>query len=86
MSENTSQRTEPYGRSITIYGYGNTADEIELSALDEARKVFGADLRLEVVRDYPVFPPDAEPHRTRCREEGLAWMANVKILVIESAE
>jgi hypothetical protein len=48
------QRVQPAGRTISVVVYGNTADEVELAALDEARGFFGADRRLEVVRDYRV--------------------------------
>jgi len=47
-------RQESHGRSIQVQVYGDTASELELAALDEARSVLGADVRLEVVRDYRI--------------------------------
>lgn len=58
-------------RSARVTGYGNTADEIELSALDEARKIFGPDLPLMVEQNYKIFPDNSE------RSE--AWHATIDV-------
>lgn len=50
----TGQQAGGIGRRISVLAYGDNADEIELSALDQARRFFGDDMRLEVVRDYAV--------------------------------
>jgi len=56
MSDNdTSRHDEALGRKISVLAFGDTADEIELYALDQARAFFGKDLRLEVVRSYEVW-------------------------------
>lgn len=73
--EETSERTS--GRSAKVRAIGNTADEIELNAIDQARGIFGPELRLQVVRDYQVgtnasFPPD-QP----------SWYAMVSVQVVE---
>ncbi len=44
------------GRRIMVDATGDTANEIELAALDEARQVFGEDVKLAVDRDYGVTP------------------------------
>jgi hypothetical protein len=43
-----------YGRSMDTLAVGDTLEELELSALDKARALFGPDARLEVVRTYEV--------------------------------
>lgn len=42
------------GRLFSGSAVGDTADEIELAALDKARAFFGPDVRLEVVRNYAI--------------------------------
>ena len=53
MSDETrqDQRTR---RSMTVFVYGTDATSLELAALDDARQFFGADVQLEVMRDYIV--------------------------------
>jgi hypothetical protein len=46
-----TERRNP-GRSLTVRAFGDTANEIELYALDEARAFFGDDIKLTVERDY----------------------------------
>ena len=53
--EDISRETQPAGRELSVRVYGDTADEIELAALDEVRPFFGDAVRLEVVRDYKAF-------------------------------
>jgi hypothetical protein len=83
MSEH-DQSTRPSGRTLSVYAYGDTAEQMELMALDKARAFFGTDVRLDVVRDYAVFAPMAEPHLTCCAELGVAHMASIKVQVIEA--
>jgi hypothetical protein len=55
MNDNdTSQQGGTLGRKIDVTAFGDNADEIELYALDEARRFFGADIPLEIVRAYQV--------------------------------
>jgi hypothetical protein len=74
-----NQHTTPRGRSFETSAYGNDATEIELCALDEARKIFGPDAHLEVERDYQVGtalgPGEAA--------QGKSYYAHVHINVIE---
>lgn len=49
------QETALGGRQVTVDAYGDSANEIELYALDRAREFFGGDLQLEVVRDYRAY-------------------------------
>lgn len=55
------QRTLPGGRILHVTAYGDTADELELYALDEAREFFGTDVRLEVIDDYQVVGATHDP-------------------------
>jgi hypothetical protein len=43
-----------HGRSVMVYAYGTDVEALEMAALDEARKFFGPEIQLEVVRDYAV--------------------------------
>jgi hypothetical protein len=56
MSDDTdrSQRQESPGRIFHATAYGDTADEMEMYALDKARAFFGSAFRLEIVPDYQV--------------------------------
>ncbi len=54
--EDIDRATEPLRRSLTLTAFGDTADEIELCALDEARPFFGDGVQLEVKRDYRARP------------------------------
>ena len=53
MSDETRQ-DQRSGRSVEVGVHGAGLDELELNALDEARKLFGAESRLEVQRTYRV--------------------------------
>jgi hypothetical protein len=55
MTERQEDRL--HGRSIEVLAFGDTANELELAALDEARKFFGKDRQLEVVPSYKAFRP-----------------------------
>jgi len=55
MNERTETGNELNGRSISLLAAGDTVDEIEAAALDEARKVFGPDRTLEIVRNYKIL-------------------------------
>lgn len=55
MNDDTEARQRAPGRTINVRVGGDTADEIELAALDAARAFFGDDRQLEVVRDYGVI-------------------------------
>jgi hypothetical protein len=50
--DSTDRETRPAGRSMVVTVFGDTADEIELAALDEARPFFGDRVQLEVVRNW----------------------------------
>jgi hypothetical protein len=50
------QRVSENGRRIRVTVYGDTADELELAALDEARKFFGEGPLLRIVDDYTAIP------------------------------
>jgi hypothetical protein len=78
MTENTETGSQAVGRSIEPLAFGDTADEIELDALDKARKFFGIGPVLEVVREYRVI--DARPGSAQAGEAGgKAWYARVTV-------
>lgn len=54
MNEDQQQRENVSGRSINVSAWGPDMNGLELDALDSARKFFGAEVQLEVVRDYSV--------------------------------
>lgn len=54
MNEDITQRQQSPGRILNVVVFGDTADEIELAALDEARAFFGGSRQLEIVPDYKV--------------------------------
>lgn len=46
------QHTRPEGRTVRARVFGDNAGELELEALDTARKFFGGDVALEIVDAY----------------------------------
>ena len=48
--------TDRETRTFTISVAGDTADEIDLFALDEARRVFGPDVPLAIDHSYLIVP------------------------------
>lgn len=55
MSDDLQQGEYTLGRSLMVSAYGGDMPGLEMAALDEARKFFGPDLRLEVVPGYRAF-------------------------------
>jgi hypothetical protein len=54
------------GRLMQVEARGDTANEIELAALDEARQFFGEDVRLKVQGNYNITgnsTPDGKKYR-----------------------
>jgi hypothetical protein len=90
MSDDTDRETRPAGRNVNVHVFGDTADEIEMAALDEVRPFFGEDVRLEVVRDYKAWriseltwlaAEDAEA--VKAQANGKQWEADVTVRTIE---
>jgi len=81
MNEDTAARQESPSRVINVFVPGDTVDEIELAALDEARAFFGADRKLEIVRNYEVH---AVSPGSRLAESGKKYSAALKVRAIES--
>lgn len=83
MDEDTAAHLKPGGRTINVVVCGDTADEIELAALDEARKFFGPDRQLEVVHDYSVT---GMPAHHKLAESGKKYLApgGVHVRTVES--
>jgi hypothetical protein len=80
MNEDVASRQDSPGRTIAVVAFGDTADEIEMAALDEARAFFG-DRRLEVIRDYAV--QDAISSIDVDRESGKKYRAQVCVRVVD---
>lgn len=83
MNENTAEGTQAPGRQLRVTACGDTASEIELAALDVARKFFGGMPRLEIVPDY--IASSIGPHSWYATS-GKAYVAEVTIRLIETAE
>jgi hypothetical protein len=79
--EDTSRETQPAGRELSVRVYGDTADEIELAALDEVRPFFGDTVRLEVVRDYKAFTVVDSAFRDQAG--GKKYYARVPVRTVE---
>lgn len=58
MNENIrhDEHTGRDRRSIQVRAFGDTVEELELFALDEARAFFGTDIALEIDRSYHASP------------------------------
>ena len=68
MDEDITQRQRPTGRTLNVIVFGDTADEVELAALDEARTFFGDARQLEIVPDYKIsdtIPQDGTDKKYR---------------------
>jgi hypothetical protein len=76
MDEATGRQVSP-GRELRTFVREDSADEIELAALDDARRFFGEDARLEVVRDYRAW-------NNTSRDAEKRYYATVTVRVIES--
>lgn len=87
--EGIDRETRPAGRGVQVLVFGNSADEIEMAALDEARPFFGPDVRLEVVRDWTANA-NAGTWRnvaaTREKSAGKTHSAYVTVRTIEAGE
>jgi len=80
MSDGTDrdQRQESPGRTMATHVCGDTADEIELAALTEAREVFGPYRLLAVIPSYRIYKIDASSS-ARHRESGKRFEASVTV-------
>lgn len=67
-----------YGRSMNVTAFGDSVDELELGAFDEARELFGADARLEVVRTYSVHTISGFSPR-ELRESGKKYFSRIEM-------
>ena len=82
MNERTDRETQPERRSLSAYVYGDTPDELEMAALDEARSFFGEGPRLEVVHSYEAV--QVRPfHRVPAQFAGKKYQAAVLVRVVE---
>lgn len=63
--------------------FGNSPEELEFAALDEARKFFGEDLQLDVVRSYQVVRPVLSQHQEAAAKLKKTYMAFIDVRVVE---
>jgi hypothetical protein len=80
--EGIDRETRPAGREVEVFVFGNTADELELAALDEARPFFGDAVRLIVVPDYRAQTVLADGSYFM-QSEGRKFQARVTVRTIE---
>ena len=73
--EGTDRDKLPGGRAVNVTVFGDTAEEIELAALDEARAYFCSDVQLRIVPDYGAQKGSAFPGGTSEKKYG----ASVKV-------
>jgi hypothetical protein len=83
MSEDTDRRQESPGRVMHVYVWGDTADEVELAALDKAREFFGPDRQLEVVLGYHVWTIDRSSS-PEAQESGKRYSSSIIVRTVES--
>ena len=81
--EGVERDTRPAGREVSVLVFGNTADEIELAALDEGRLFFGEAAQLRVVRDYKAWPVAEAAASLQAKANGKLWHARVIVRTIE---
>jgi hypothetical protein len=78
--DDITERLKYPGRIFRTSVVGDTADEIELAALDEARVFFGDGRQLEVVHDYQAIPVELIP---RHAQSGKKYTAEVCVRTVE---
>jgi len=76
------QRAQHSGRTYCARAYGDTPDELELSALDKAREIFGKGARLELVHTYTIREVILLPSADK-RYAGKKLQAEIRVLVHE---
>jgi hypothetical protein len=64
-------------RKVRVRAFGDTADEIDLFALDEARRVFGPDVPLAIDHSYLIVP--VENTSQGGKAGGKAYTASVDV-------
>ena len=82
MNEDTDRRQESPGRIMHVYVWGDTADEIELAALDKAREFFGPDRQLMVNPGYHVWTIDRSSS-PEARESGKRYSSSMIVCTVE---
>lgn len=71
-------------RTFLAEAYGDTPEELELAALDEARAFFGDRVRLAIVPDYATARPQSPKTATRATELGKTYRALVRVRVVDA--
>ena len=84
MSDDVGQDQHLHSRGRVLYvtACGDTPDEIEMAALDEARAFFGPDLRLVVIRDWQAS--QISP-RSIYAQTGKKYTADVRVRTVEDS-
>ena len=76
-------KTDRDQRAIEVKAFGNTPEELELDALDEAREFFGSDPLLEVQKDYTAKKPLGFENQNTAALRGTTYMAFVRVRIAE---
>jgi len=76
------QQQESPGRVMYVVAFGDTADEIEMSALDQAREFFGPDRHLAIIPKYGASLVHAA-HPPNYRESGKRYYAHITVRAVE---
>lgn len=77
-----TEREQQDERSLLAEAYGDTPEELELAALDEARAFFGDDVRLAVVPNYAVARPQSPATAAKALAAGKIYRALVRVRIV----
>lgn len=69
-------------RTFLAEAYGDTPEELELAALDEARTFFGNEVRLAIQPDYAVARPQSTGTAAKAAERGKKYRALVRVRIV----
>ena len=77
-----TEREQSDERTFLAETYGDTPEELELAALDEARAFFGHEVRLAIVANYAVARPQSPATAARALEMGKTYRALVRVRIV----
>ncbi|WP_329521126.1 hypothetical protein [Spirillospora sp. NBC_01491] len=81
MTYDDQQQQQQDERTFLAETYGDSPEELELQALDEARAFFGQAVRLAIVPNYAVARPSSPPSVERAAMLGKTYRALVRVRV-----
>ena len=77
-----TEREQSDERTLLAETYGDTPEELEFAALDEARAFFGHEVRLAVVPNYAVARPQSAATAAKAAELGKTYRALVRVRIV----